>query len=178
MPLVRVTCHKGVLTQAQKDLMAEGFSHAVLVGEIGEDTEFGRPFANVLFNEIDPESDWYVAGSREAEPPKGGRFMIDTYFPQGSTPQTGKTEFHRAIQNVIDAVMGVDGTFPNRVGDWVMIHEIASGNWGFSGRTAASADIAVVVKAKPERVAFTEAVLAGWRKLRVLGGFPAGAAPD
>ena len=39
-------------------------------------------------------------------------------------------------------------------------------------------EIGQVVKAAPERLAFTEAVIAGYRKLRELAGFPAGTAPD
>lgn len=177
MPLVRITCQKGALTQAEKDRIAEGFTHAVLVGETGEDTEIGRPFANIIFHEIDPDSDWYVGGKLEAARPQGGRLMIDTIFPLGSSSQSAKTAYHQAIQDVLNDVLKVDGTFPNRAGDWVMIHEITSGNWGFSGRTMGSAEIASVVRTKPERVAFTEAVLSGWRKMRELCGFPPDSAP-
>lgn len=178
MPLVRVTHTKGAFTQAQKDRLAEGFTHAVLIGEIGADTEHGRPVANIIFQEVDATTDWYVAGAIEPTPPKGGRYMIDTVFPLGSSPQTAKTEFHKAIQNVLDEVLGVDGSFPNRTGDWVMIHEIQHGNWGFSGQTMGSAEIGAVVKAAPERLGFTEAVLAGYRKLREFAGMPAGTGPE
>jgi len=178
MPLVRVTHQKGAFTKEQKDRLAEGFTHAVLIGEIGADTEHGRPVANIIFQEVDSTIDWYVAGVIEDAPPKGGRFMIDTIFPLGSSPQAAKTEFHRAIQAVLDEVLGVDGTFPNRTGDWVMIHEIQHGNWGFSGQTMGSVEIGSVVKAAPERLAFTNAVLAGYRKLRELAGMPAGTGPE
>lgn len=172
MPLLRITHTKGAFTTDQKKALAERLTHAILVGEIGVDNEFGRPVANVIFQAVDPETDWFIGGKIEASPPKGGRFMLDVIFPQGSSTQKDKTEMHRAINAAISEVLDVDGTFPNRAGDWVLIQEITNGNWGISGVTMTSPKIAEVVRTAPQRVAFTEGVLAGYRRMRQAHDFP------
>lgn len=174
MPLLRITHTKGAFSTEQKRELAEQLTHAILVAEIGADTEHGRPVANVIFQAVDPETDWFIGGQLESSPPKGGRFMLDVVFPEGSSSQHDKSELHRAINDSICNVLGVDGTFPNRAGDWVLIHEITNGNWGISGSTMGSTQIAAVVKTRRERVDFTDAVISGYERMRKAHGFPAG----
>lgn len=178
MPLMRITHQRHAFTAEQKVQLAEKLTHAMLIGEIGEDTPAGRRVANIIFTEVDERSDWYVGGVIEPQPPKGGRYMIDVTFPLGAADQAAKTELHRAVEAVLAEVLGVDPTFPNRAGDWVMINEIASGNWGFSGRTMASPEIAGVVKTPAARVRFNEAVMAAQKRVREAHGFPPGAGKD
>lgn len=176
MPMMRITHQKGAFTRQQKDRLAEELTHVMLLGEIGEDTPHGRAVANIVF--VDPTVDWYVGGKIEPHPPKGGRCMIDVVFPVGAADQTAKSELHTAIERVLCGVLDVDGTFPNRAGDWVMIHEITSGNWGFSGKTMGSKEIAGVVQSPAHRVKFTEALLAAQKRVREAHDFPPGSAPD
>jgi len=178
MPMMRITHQKGAFTKDQKDRLAEELTHVMLLGEIGEDTPHGRAVANIVFMEIDPSSDWYVGGKIEPNPPKGGRYMIDVVFPIGAADQKAKTALHAAVEDVLSRVLDVDGAFPNRAGDWVMIHEITSGNWGFSGRTMGSKEIAGVVQSPAHRVQFTEALLAAQKRTREAHGYPPGSAPD
>lgn len=178
MPLMRITHQRHAFSAAQKAELAEKLTHAMLMGEIGEDTPAGRAVANIIFTEVDQASDWYVGGKIEPAPPKGGRFMIDIVFPVGAADQAAKTELHRAVESVLSEVLGVEAEFPKRAGDWVMLHEITSGNWGFSGRTMGSPEIAGVVNTPAERLAFNKGVMAAQRRLREAHGFPAGAGND
>jgi len=178
MPLMRITHQRHAFTKEQKALLAEKLTHAMLIGEIGEDTPAGRAVANIIFTEVDENSDWYVGGQIEPNPPKGGRYMIDVTFPVGAADQAAKTELHRAVESVLAEVLGVDATFPSRAGDWVMLHEITSGNWGFSGKTMGSPDIASVVKTPESRLKFNRGVMAAQKRAREAHGFPPGSGLD
>lgn len=175
MPLLTITHTQGAFTDAQKKILAERLTHAILVAEVGADNEHGRPVANVIFQAVDAQTSWFIGGRIEPELPVGGRFIIEAVIPQGSSPQNDKTELHRAINEVISEVLGVDGTFPNRAGDWVLVREIPDGNWGVSGKTMSSAQIAEVVKTAPERVAYTEFLIQAEQRMRTAFGYPSGA---
>ena len=174
MPLLRITHQRGAFTEAQKAALAEELTHVMLIAEGGADTPEGRSVAYVVFHETDPKTEWYVAGKPDLSPPKGGRFIFDVVFPIGAASQSVKTELHRQINDIVARVLGVDGTFPNRASDWVLINEITDGNWGASGVTIGIPEIAGVIKALPERADFYEPLLAATRRVHDAHGFPAG----
>ncbi|UTY59272.1 hypothetical protein [Massilia sp. erpn] len=172
MPLLRVTYQRGALTAAQKTKLAEELTSAILIGEVGADTPAGRSLAYILFDEVDPQTEWYVGGKPDTNPPKGGRFLFDVVYPVGASTRADKTALHEAINRIIANTLDVDGTFPNRASDWVFVHEVPNGSWGASGQTIGIREINQVVGGAPERSEYFERLLVAQERVREAHGFP------
>ena len=172
MPLLRVTHQRNAFTDAQKAQLAEEFTHAILIGEQGVDNAESRTVAYVIFHEIDSKTSWFNGGKIEENPPAGGRFIFDVIYPYGAANQAAKTQLHKDINEIVARILGVDGTFPNRIGDWVLIHEITEGNWGVSGQTVSVRDIHSVMKGAPERAEYFEPLLAAQKRRLEAHGYP------
>ena len=172
MPLLRVTHQRGALTDGQKAQLAEELTSAILIAEVGADTPAGRALAYVLFDEVDPKTSWYVGGKPDTSPPKGGRFLFDIVYPVGASMQADKTELHATINRIVAKTLDVDGSFPNRAGDWVFVHEVPNGSWGASGQTIGIRDINQVAGGDPERAEYFEPLLAAQERVREAHGFP------
>ena len=175
MPLLRVTAQRGAFTDEQKAQLAEKFTHAILMAEIGNDNPTARSLAYVIFDEIDPRTSWFVGGKLQETVPQGGRFIFDVVYPFGAADQAAKTQLHKDINDIVAHVLGVDGTFPNRAGDWVLIHEITEGNWGVSGQTVGINDIHAVTQGSPDRLDYFQPLLAAHKRLHEAHGYPVGA---
>jgi phenylpyruvate tautomerase PptA (4-oxalocrotonate tautomerase family) len=173
MPLLRVTHQRGALTDAQKAQLAEELTAAILIAEVGADTPAGRAVAYVLFDEVDPRTSWFVGGKPDLDAPKGGRFLFDVVYPIGAAPQSDKTALHARINAIIAKTFDLDGSFPNRAGDWVLVHEVPDGNWGASGQTIGIREINQVACGGPERAEYFEPLLAAQRRAQEAHGYPA-----
>ena len=172
MPLLRITHQRGALTDAQKAQLAEELTSAILVAEVGADTPAGRAVAYVLFYEVDPKTSWFVGGKPDTNPPKGGRFLFDVVYPMGASMQADKTELHATINRIVAKTFDVDGSFPNRAGDWVFVHEVPNGSWGASGQTIGIREINHVAGGGSERSEYFEQLLAAQERVREAYGFP------
>jgi phenylpyruvate tautomerase PptA (4-oxalocrotonate tautomerase family) len=172
MPLLRITHQRGAFTAAQKAQLAEQLTAAILVAEVGADTPAGRAVAYVLFDEVDPKSEWFVGGKPDLAPPKGGRFLFDVVYPFGAASQLDKTALHARINAIVAQTLDVDGTFPQRGGDWVLIHEVPDGNWGASGQTIGIREINQVAGGTPERADYFEPLLAAQKRGYQAHGYP------
>jgi phenylpyruvate tautomerase PptA (4-oxalocrotonate tautomerase family) len=172
MPLLRVTHQRGAFTAAQKDQLAEELTAAILVAEVGADTPAGRAVAYVLFDEVDARNAWYVGGKPDLDPPKGGRLLFDVVYPFGAAPQVDKTALHARINAIVARTLDVDGTFPQRGSDWVLIHEVPDGNWGASGQTIGIREINQVAGGSPERAGYFEPLLAAQKRMHDAHGYP------
>lgn len=175
MPLLRVTHQAHAFTDAQKEQLAEEFTHAILMAEIGNDNPTARSLAHVIFQAIDPQTSWFVGGKIQETAPQGGYFIFDVVYPFGAADQAAKTQLHRDINDIIARVLNVDGTFPNRAGDWVLIHEITEGNWGVSGQTVGIKDIHSVTQGSPERIDYFQPLLSAQREMFEAYNYPVGA---
>lgn len=175
MPLMRVTHQRGAITEAQKARLAEELTAALLIGEVGADTPAGRAVAYVLFDEVDPKTSWFVGGKPDLEAPKAGRFLVDIVYPFGSTPQAENTALHAAINDIISRTLDTD-VASGRGTDWVMIHDVADGNWGAGGNTVGIAEINQALNGVPERKDYFEPLIAAQRRMQAAHGYPAGAA--
>ncbi len=173
MPLLRVTHQRGAFSDAQKAHLAEELTAALLIGEVGADTPAGRSLAYVIFNEIDPATSWFVGGKTDVQAPVGGRFIFDVTYPVGASPQADKTALHARINTIIAETFGVDGSFPNRAGDWVLVNEVPDGNWGASGQTIGIREINHVAGGGAERADYFEPLLAAQKRVHDAHGFPA-----
>ncbi len=176
MPMIRVTHHHDAFTPVQKAQIAEKLAEAILIAEFGTITAGGQAVSYVLFNEVDPKTSWFVGGKIETTPPKGGRFLFDAYIPVGAATQAEKTELQTSIHDAVVDILGLDGVFPARIGDWVLIHEIGEGDWGTGGRTVGVSDIMSVGGALPERNAYIEAFKAAEQRKRDAHGYPTASA--
>ena len=174
MPLLRVTHQRHAFTDAQKAQLAEELTHAILIAEVGRDAAVSRSTAYVLFEEVDPTTSWFVGGRIEETPPTGGHFLFDVFYPFGAASQEHKNQLYRDINDSVARVLGVDGTFPNRAGDWVFIHEITEGNWGASGQTVGVADIFQFTQGDPARRSYYEPLLAAYKRMLDAFEYPAG----
>lgn len=174
MPLVRITHHAGAFTDTQKAQFAEELTHAALMGEIGVDNLTARSVTYVIFNEIDAKTSWFTGGKIEETSPTGGRFLFEVFYPIGAANQTAKNRLIQDINDIVSRVLGVDGTFPNRIGDWVIITEITEGNWGISGQTISIRDFHGYMKGAPERVDYFEPLLAAQKRVLAAHNFPPG----
>jgi phenylpyruvate tautomerase PptA (4-oxalocrotonate tautomerase family) len=175
MPLLRVTHQAGAFTDTQKAQLAEKLTHAILVAEIGNDNPTARSLAYVIFQEIDPKTSWFVGGKIQEAAPQGGYFILDVVYPFGAATQAAKTQLHKDLNDIIARVLNVDGTFPNRAGDWVLIHEITEGNWGVSGQTMSIKDIHSATQGSPERIDYFLPLLAAQKRMHEAHGYPVGA---
>ncbi|WP_317205258.1 tautomerase family protein [Janthinobacterium sp.] len=172
MPLLRITHQRGALTDAQKAQLAEELTSAILMAELGADTPAGRALAYVLFDEVDPKTSWFVGGKPDTSPPKGGRFLFDIVYPVGGSMQADKTELHAAINRIVANTLDVDGSFPNRAGDWAFVHEVPNGSWGAGGQTIGIREINRFAGGGPERSGYFEQLLAAQERIREAHGFP------
>ncbi len=172
MPLLRVTHQSGAFTDEQKAQLAEKFTHAILIAEIGNDNPTARSLTHVIFNEIDPKTSWFVGGKLQETAPQGGYFIFDVIYPFGAADQAAKTQLHKDLNDIVASVLGVDGAFPNRAGDWVLIHEITEGNWGVSGQTVGIKNIHAVTKGSPERIDYFESLLSAQQRMHEAHGYP------
>ncbi len=116
-----------------------------------------------------------MGGKLQETAPQGGYFIFDVVYPFGAADQSAKTQLHKDLNDIIASVLGVDGTFPNRAGDWVLIHEITEGNWGVSGQTVGIKDIHAVTKGSPERIDYFEPLLTAHKQMHEAHGYPVGA---
>jgi phenylpyruvate tautomerase PptA (4-oxalocrotonate tautomerase family) len=175
MPLLRITHQRGAFTDTQKALLADELTAAILIAEVGADTPAGRAVAYVLFNEVDAKTSWFVGGKPDLDAPKGGRFIFDVVYPVGAAPQSDKTALHARINAIIAKTLDVDGSFPNRAGDWVLVHEVPDGNWGASGQTVGIREINQVAGGGAERAEYFEPLLAAQSREREAHGYPTAA---
>ena len=175
MPLLRITHQRGTITDAQKAKLADELTAAILVAEVGADTPAGRSVAYVIFDEVDATTSWFVGGKPDLTPPKGGRLLFDIVYPVGASSQADKSELHAQINAIVARTFDVDGAFPNRASDWVLVHEVPDGNWGASGVTIGIREINQVAGGAPERAGYFEPLLAAHRRVRDVHGFPAAA---
>ena len=172
MPLLRITYQKGALTNAQKAHLAKELTPPLVIGEVGQDTPAGRALAYVMFHELDPNTEWFVGGVPDVNAPKGGRFLLEIWYVEGSSTQAEKSAVHAEMNTILARTIGVDGTFPNRLTDWVLFNEAPEGSWGASGVTVGVAAANEALGGAPSRSEYFERYLAAKRRAHVQSGFP------
>lgn len=172
MPLLKFTYQRGAITAAQKAQLAAELTPVLLIGEVGLDTPQGRAATYILFEEKDPATEWFVGGEPDRDSPKGGRFLLEIWYLEGAATQAEKRDVHARMNDIIARIVGVDGTFPNRLGDWVIINEVAEGTWGASGATVGIAMANEALGGAPERAEYFGRFLAAKQRAADTHGFP------
>ena len=172
MPLLRITYHRGSLTDSQKVQLAEELTPVLIEGEVGRDNPDGRSLAYIIFHESDPRSEWFVGGKPDTNPPKGGRFLLEIWYVEGAATQSEKSIVHDKMNEILSNIIGVDGTFPNRLTNWVIINEVAEGAWGASGVTVGVAAASEALGAAEDRADYYEKYLKARQRVFDKNGFP------
>ena len=111
MPLLRITCQRGVLTHEQKLQLAEELTPVLVAGEVGVDNPAGRKGAHVLFYELDPETEWFLGGKPDTNAPQGGRFILEVKYVEGAATQSELSAVHSKMNEIVGRVLGVRRQF-------------------------------------------------------------------
>jgi len=172
MPLLRITYHRGSITDAQKVQLAEELTPVLIAGEVGQDSPAGRALAYVLFHEMDPKSEWFVGGKPDLDAPNSSRFLLEIWYVEGASTQAEKSEVHSKMNEILAKTIAVDGSFPNRLTDWVIINEVPEGAWGASGVTVGIREANDALGGLPERAEYFERYLAAKHQESKAHGYP------
>lgn len=173
MPILRITYQRGTLTDSQKFKLAEKLTPVLLVGEVGTDSQTGREATHLLFQEIDAGSEWFVGGKPDLNSPRGGRFILEIWYLEGAATQSEKSIVHSKMNEVLTEVVGVDGSFPNRLKDWwIIINEVTEGSWGASGVTVGIEAANGALGGSENRSEYFNRHLAAKQKVVETFGFP------
>lgn len=173
MPILRITYQRGTLTDSQKFQLAEELTPVLLVGEVGTDSQAGREATHLLFQEIDASSEWFVGGKPDLNSPKGGRFILEVWYLEGAATQSEKSIVHSKMNEIFSKVIGVDGSFPNRLKDWwIIINEVEEGSWGASGVTVGIEAANGALGGSPNRSEYFNRYLAAKQKVVETFNFP------
>lgn len=173
MPILRITYQRGTLTDSQKFQLAEELTPVLLVGEVGRDNPDGREATHLLFHEMDAKSEWFLDGKPDLNSPKGGRFILEIWYLEGASTHSEKSVVHSKMNAVLSNVIGVDGTFPNRLKSWwIIINEVPEGAWGASGVTVGIEAANGALGGAESRSEYFNRLLTAKRKVVETFGFP------
>lgn len=138
MPMIRVTLPSGLLTQAQRETLAENMSAAIMQVETGgEDTPGFRAITALILDEIPPAA-WAVGGRFDSGPSA----IVEVRVPKGALNSERRKAMVAASYKVLidtcPALAEADGV--RRI--WAHLIEIE--DWGAGGRIVSLADVVQV----------------------------------
>lgn len=143
MPIMKVHCVEGALTDAQKADLSARLTALMIQMEGGAGTEGGYAFAWVIYDEV-KQSNWWAGGRtdrRYVRPP--GTFLVEVRIPEGYMNTQHKNEVQAGVNAAIMASLGQDPTAANAGGSaQVIIDEVTEGNWAAAGKPISLASIA------------------------------------
>lgn len=173
MPVMSVTFRAGDLDADGKADLAKRLTEVLIEMEGGADTNGGRAFAWVLFNEI-PAADWWVggdAGGDYVSPP--GRFLVHVTIPEGYMNQAHKSDVHARVNHAILAATGASGQDVGK-SILVVVDEVPEGNWGCAGKTISMESISASVglAKTSERYAWVKNYFVAKARLLTAFGYP------
>ena len=172
MPILRITYHRGSLTDAQKMQLAEELTPVTLAGEVGRYNPAGRALTYIFFHEMDPRSEWFVGGKPDLNAPNGSRFLLEVQYVEGAATQAEKSEVHTKFNEILARIINVDGTFPNRLTDWTLITEVPEGAWGAGGVTVGVRMANEALGGSPDRSEYFERFLTANQSVIETHGYP------
>ncbi len=147
MPVMQVHYPNGALDVERKSALAQRLTDVLIKMEGGANTDGGRGFAWVMFQEV-PQGDWWIGGHLDdtfVSPP--GRFLVRVAIPEGYMNATHKAEVQRWVTEAISAVVpasdAVAGDAPHSI--MVILEEVTEGNWAAGGVPISLTHIADVV---------------------------------
>jgi phenylpyruvate tautomerase PptA (4-oxalocrotonate tautomerase family) len=139
MPMIELTLPEGALERDRRDALVEDLTATLLRWEGAGDSAVARSIAWAWVTEV-PAGDFYVGGRPAGA--ETARYRVKLTVPAGALDDERKAGL---VEDATRAVLAADGgEDPARV--WVIIREVADGNWGGAGRIFRLRDIAALVR--------------------------------
>jgi phenylpyruvate tautomerase PptA (4-oxalocrotonate tautomerase family) len=176
MPIMNVSYGAGDLNDASKAKLAQQLTDVMIRMEGGANTQGGRAFAWVLFNEL-AQGDWWAggeSGNSYISPP--GRFLVHVSIPEGYMNAQQKSDVHAWVTEAILTATQASGDDAGK-SIQVVIDEVSEGNWAAAGNTISLANIAdsVGLSKTGPRFAWSKSYFAAKARARSAAHYPADA---
>lgn len=142
MPMIELTVTEGALAEEAKQPLVEQLSRTLLRWE-------GAPYnersAALSWGYLDerPAGTMFVDGAEPEQP----RYRVKVTVPQGALDDEGKRGLVADVTRLVLEAEGAPDDFENGARVWVIVREVADGNWGGAGRVFRLRDIAALVGA-------------------------------
>jgi phenylpyruvate tautomerase PptA (4-oxalocrotonate tautomerase family) len=141
MPVFEVTYPEGALSPDARSKLMEDLTTALLRAERAPDTEFFRSVTWSYVHEL-PAGTVLAAGQPVAEP----TFKIDVTTPEGALSNRRREELVAEATRIVREVAGIPEEDALRV--WVLLHEVAEGQWGAGGHVIHFEQLRAMAKAE------------------------------
>ncbi|MFI6579483.1 4-oxalocrotonate tautomerase family protein [Nocardiopsis sp. NPDC050513] len=132
MPMIRLTCPAGALTEPGRATVQRGLAEALLRWEGAPDADFFRAQAWAYLDEV-PAGAQTTAGDDEP------RFLVNVTVPAGALSERRKAGLVEDATRIVLDAAGLAQDQALRV--WVLIHEQPDGTWGAGGSVIRYADL-------------------------------------
>lgn len=156
MTIVTVTTPKGRLDLAQRRMLAESLTDAVLVPEVGQPAPPARVGFQVRFLELD--ADAMAIGGRLLADQPADAMSIDVTVMDAAWPRAVRAQ---VIENVLAAMARACGQAEPSPAWWVTFRVIDEGGWGSRGGVLSILDLLASGVFTAERVAAIRAEIEG-----------------
>jgi phenylpyruvate tautomerase PptA (4-oxalocrotonate tautomerase family) len=139
VPMIELTLPEGAIARDRRDALVADITETLLRWEGAGDSPVAREIAWAWVNEV-PAGDFYVAGRPAAD--GDARYRVKITVPAGALDDERKAGL---VEEVTRAVLEADGG-EDAARVWVIVREVADGNWGGAGRIFRLRDIAALVR--------------------------------
>jgi 4-oxalocrotonate tautomerase family enzyme len=144
MPKLDLTYPAGALDPSVKRDLATNLAECLRHWEGAPDTEFFRSITWAHVHEL-PADDVYTAdGQAELS-----HFVVEVNIPAGGMSDRRKSGFVEDATKLVREAAGLAEEDGIRV--WVLIHEVAEGNWGAGGQVIRFEQLRAAAKAEREK---------------------------
>ncbi len=127
MPKLDITFPAGALGDDAKRELPAALGAALLRWEGAPDTEFFRSITWAHVHELPADAVFTADGQAETS-----HFVVDVTVPQGALSERRKGGLVEEASKLVREAAGLAEDDGIRV--WVLIHEVAEGNWGAAGQ--------------------------------------------
>ncbi len=152
MPMIELTLEEGALTDAAKADLVDGLTAALLRWEGAPDNDVSRSIAWTYVDERPAGS--INVGGRPADAP---RYRVKLTVPDGALNDESKAGIVGDATRLVLEAEGAADDPAAAMRVWVIVREVADGNWGAAGRVFRLRDIAKAIESggvpEPDRVA-------------------------
>ena len=146
MPRVELTYPAGALSDDAKRELPQRLAESMLRWEGAPDTEFFRSISWVHVHELAAGAVFTADGPAELS-----QFVVDVSVPQGGLSDRRRAGLVEEFTKLVREAAGLSEEEGIRV--WVLVHEIAEGNWGAGGQIIRFEQLREAAKAERDKAA-------------------------